>query len=519
MLFEKKLVYAFGGDALTAPEHTETSFFAAVGGGADGIVSGVRLSKDGVVICSGYDTFEQCCGDKRAVKEMAWNEISRLDAGFTFRSSVLDQNNQPTGVRGKDKPWEGNLPKKAAIRVLRLDRALILFARRFPVLLLLPPDQNDLVDAVIDELRKLGLVKRVRLCGNQSVCRYLADKHPGSQYVLIGYAGKKPLEQLLLAEELGAKNLYLDWDDACHNREGVVEFDTELKNALAQSSIRLLLSSDSMPFSPMPAYISAIQNVHGIEGVIARGTLPTVEGLTPPALIAHEDFKGKLLNQGLWSAGYSHINKDTVISQNDGLHVDIIEGGTYSGAAAVCLIPVHGRFDAQVDFHVGNPKQGTTFEMAAICIDPGYCHTDNSDLDTRNVNLTFDVHGAPPYASSERDEDDGFRCGWNNGFNLTKVESDWEASSVNMYNKYGRDVGNGKPDNPDGTLRLIRNGSVFATYYKDKYNDAWVCSGVMLVQNISDDIYIRLAAKHWEKGGKQAPGNHVCFYQFKLFQF
>jgi len=156
--------------------------------------------------------------------------------------------------------------------------------------------------------------------------------------------------------------------------------------------------------------------------------------------------------------------------------------------------------------------------MAAICIDPGYHHMNNADLDTRSVNLTFDVHGAPPYASSERDEDDGFRCGWNNGFNLTKVDPDWVAASVNMYNKYGRDVGNGAADNPDGSLRLIRNGPVFSTYYRDKYNSAWVCSGTMLVQNMAADAYIRLAAKHWEKGGTP-PANSVRFYRFKLYQF
>lgn len=197
---------------------------------------------------------------------------------------------------------------------------------------------------------------------------------------------------------------------------------------------------------------------HTETSFLAAGTLPAVEGFTPAALIADDDFTGEKVDQALWSAGYSHINQDTVIAQHDGMCIDIREGGSYSGAAAVCLIPVHGRFDARVDFHVENPAQGTTFEMAAICIDPGYHHTNKSDLNTRNVNLTFDVHGAPPYASSERDEDDGFRCGWNNGFNLTKVDPDWEAASVNMYNKYGRDVGNGDPDNPGGSLRLIRNG-------------------------------------------------------------
>lgn len=512
-------VYGLGGDALMAPEHTETAFWAALGGGADGIVSGVRLSKDGVVVCANHDTFESTCGDDRAVREMTWKEISRLDAGFTFRSTVLDHNSQPNGELGKDKPWEGNLPKKRAIRVSSLSQALILFARRCSMSVIFPSGEKDLVDTTIYELRKFGLLNRVRLLGDQSVCEYLASEYPHTQRVLIGSSGKNPSDQLSLSEKLGACHLYLDWDDACHDAGDSIELDKELQKRLTESNISLLLGSEAMLFSPKPEYIHAILDTSGIYGIIAKGILPTVESLTPSALIAQDDFEGNNLNRSLWSAGYSHINQDSIIFQQDGLRIQIKEGGSYSGAAAICLVPIHGRFDAQVDFYVGNPKQGTTFEMAAICIDPGYHHMDNSDLNTRNINLTFDVHGAPPYASSERDEDDGFRCGWNNGFNLTKVDSNWEASSVNMYNKYGRDVGIGAPDSPEGTLRLVRNGSVFSSYYKDKYNDAWVCSGVMLIQNMSDDIYLRLAAKHWNKGGNPPPENDVRFYRFRLYQF
>lgn len=73
-LSSKKSVYALGGDALTAPEHTETSFLAALGGGAGGIVSGVRLSRDGVAGCTNHDTFEQTCGDKNIIDKYihAW---------------------------------------------------------------------------------------------------------------------------------------------------------------------------------------------------------------------------------------------------------------------------------------------------------------------------------------------------------------------------------------------------------------------------------------------------------------
>jgi hypothetical protein len=512
-------VYGLGGDALMAPEHTETAFWAALGGGAQGIVTGVRLSKDGVVVCTDYDTFQPTCGDPRAVGALNWNEICQLDAGVMFRSSVLDKSNQPTRTIGLDHPWQGNLPKKQALRMLRLDRVLVLFARRCTVSVLLPSDGQELIEATVALLLKYGVANRVRLFGNQAVCEYLEKKYPDTQRALIGLKATNPSEQIHLAERMKASYLRMDWDDACYPVGDKFLFDEQLKLELAKSKVSLILHSESMVFAPRPPYFEAIKGIHGIDGIVAKGVLPVVQSLTPPALMAMDDFAGTALDKNLWAAGYSHINQDTTISQNDGLHIQIIDGGSYSGAAAVCLLPIHGRFDAQVDFHVANPFQGTTFEMAAICIDPGYHHPDHSDLNTRNVNLTFDVHGAAPYASSERDEDDGFRCGWNNGFNLTKIDSDWQASSANMYNKYGRDVGNGDADNPVGTLRLIRNGSVFVTYYKDRYNIGWVCSGVMLVQNMSDDVFLRLAAKHWNKDGKVPPANDVWFYQFRLFQF
>ncbi|MBL4692665.1 MAG: hypothetical protein JKY92_04980 [Magnetovibrio sp.] len=256
-----------------------------------------------------------------------------------------------------------------------------------------------------------------------------------------------------------------------------------------------------------------------VTALLAKGVPEATSLFAPSAVVLRDDFAGTKLDLSKWSAGYSHQNQDTLVKQDDGFHIIINTGGRYSGGACLTANLVHGRFDARTRFSVTNPQQGTTFELAAICIDAGYNHMDNTDLNSRNVNLTFDVHGAPPYASSERDEDDGFRIGWNNGFNLTQISSDWAAASVNMYNKYGRDVGNGEQDNPDGWLRLTRNGDVFTSFYKDRYNQAWVCSASALVQNMSKDVCLRLAAKHWNKGGNPAPGNHITFHEFELLQF
>jgi hypothetical protein len=512
-------VYAYGGDALTAPDHTETAVWAALGGGASGVVMGVRLTKDGVAVCVPHDTLERICGDDRAVDSLTYEEIEALDAGAVFRSTVLNALNQPTGVSGEDVPWAGAVDKKRPLRVMSLSRLLTLFGRRCEVILRLPDGGREIAAAAVGMVKALGLSERVGLLAGPEICDYLRRDFSGLKLVYRAPVGGASLHELQAALERGAQALYLDWSSACERRGEEVVFDVRLERALETHSMPLFLGSDATPFAVEPAFLASLKGCGPGVGVVARGTLPTVEGLTPPALVMRDDFEGTRMDSLHWAAGYSHANQDTEIYQNDGVHIDIVSGGSYSGAAAVCLIPIHGRFDVQVDFAVASPQQGTTFEMAAICIDPGYMHMDHSDLNTRNVNLTFDVHGAAPYASSERDEDDGFRCGWNNGFNLTKVDSDWTAASVNMYNKYGRDVGCGAADSPTGSLRLVRNGAVFSTYYRDRFNAAWVCSGMMLVQNMSDDVFIRLAAKHWNKGGRPAPGNRVTFNQFKLYQF
>ena len=511
-------VFGLGGDSLSTPENSIVSYYSALAGGAGGLVVGVRQTKDAVVVCSNHDDFNAVCGDERKVADLNWNEIGRLDAGFTYRSTVLDADNQPTGEKGSDTPWLGSFPTKRALRVQRLSDVLIQFARRCELVLLLPDDNINLLDVTLSELHKFGVENRVLLAGSYAVCQYLLASKPNTRLILVDNTVGSATEQLDLAERLGTLGLYLDWDIACRSETAGIFFEPELRDALEASSVCLYLGSDTMHYAVTPAHFKALSGITGVAGIFARGVLPTVSAITPPALIVSDDFNGTHFNRTLWSAGYSQANQDTQIYQDDGIHISIKEGGSYSGAAAVCVIPVHGRFDARTAFHVSSPRQATTFELAAICIDPGYHHIDNTDLTTRNVNLTFDVHGAPPYASSERDEDNGFRCGWNNGFNLTQIDSDWNASSANMYNKYGRDVGNGEADSPEGQLRLVRNGSYFATYYTDKYNTAWVCSGGMLLQNMPDDAYLRLAAKHWRKGGIP-PENHIEFHNFRLYQF
>ncbi|MBN3564851.1 hypothetical protein [Aliamphritea spongicola] len=517
-------LFAHNGDCWVTPPSTMESLWAGLGGGANGLCLDVLLTRDKQIICTPNASLEHSCGVPAQVDSMNLDAIRKLDAGKTWRSSELDSNYQPTGAQGEDTPWDASSQRPVVLS--KLEDVLRIFGRRTQLLIRLHDltyeHQSELATLLTELLNRFGLAKRACIIAPIATCQLMRQQ---------GYHGE-------LAADLTRMN---GLSPATLDAASCVDTDYQL--AWAEEFVSYFLNGNrpvqnenwllitQQPFAPTPETISALKYAAPhIAGLIAKGALPTSEQLLPPAQVMQDNFDGDRIDRNLWTAGYSHTNQDTRIYQEDGLHIDIKQGGEYSGAAAVTCDCYHGDFDAQVDFHVAFPHQGTTFEMAAIGIDPGYFNISNDNLNGKKVNLTFDVHGAPPYASSERDEDDGFRTGWNNSFNLTKIGSvsqengelkidDWVASSVNMYNKYRRDVGYGGNDSPAGTLRLIRRGPVFSSYYRDALNKAWVCSGTVLVHNLQSEAFIRLAAKHWKKRNPEPPKNKVTFKQFRLFQY
>lgn len=477
-------VYGLHGNSHTAPADTLVGYWSALGAGAAGFVAGLQLAADGTVVCRPDGQYD----------------------GRQFTSTPLDDMHRPTGDSGLDLPWEKAWPGHPS-----LDEMLRLFGRRTKIVLSLAEKQSVQEERLIAEktlasVTAFGLAERVMVMGGKRTCEFFRERLPGAVTALrvgydakvedaVGDAGQCRADYLVVAPE---------------------QITEATARQLAAAQLEILLIGRDYAISPAECIRTA--EIARIGGLLVRSVDRGVGLVEPPALVLADDFAGRNINQAIWSCGYSHANSDTLISQDDGLIIAIAAGGDYSGGAAVSTLPVHGRFDARVDFQVDSPQKATTFELAAIGIDPGYFCIENTTLTTKNVNLTFDVHGAPPYASSERDEDDGFRIGWNNGFNLTRIDADWSASSVNMYNKYGRNVGSGHAQNNTGTLRLVRNGAVFCAYYKDTRNKEWVCSGAALVPSLGVDVFIRLAAKHWKKGGTP-PANRVIFRNFKLFQF
>jgi hypothetical protein len=472
------------GESHTVPGDTLVSYWAALGAGGAGFTASVQITEQGKLFC-GSDLQED---------------------GSRFRSTALDDTNQPTGTRGKDTPW-----KKCWRGHPELSSVLQIFGRRCRIMLIVEPSLagsavGSISEKLVQTLHSFGLQERIQVIGKHSVCESIKQKSSAISTVLLWEKEQTAQSNVGTARSCGAEGL-------CIPVEEIEDDDLELLN---ESELDLFLSTAFYAFTP--EHIQLCNRIKEVKALLVRGVAKTMRLLRPPSLVLSDMFHGEKIDRQLWACGYSHVNTDTTLSQDNGFVIDISSGGDYSGGAAVTRIPVHGDFDTRVDFLVESPQQATTFELAAIGIDPGYFNIDNSRLSSRKVNLTFDVHGTPPYASSERDEADGFRMGWNNSHNFVKIDSDWSAASANMFNKYTPDVGDGAIDNRRGTLRLTRCGSVFTSYYKDKYNEEWVCSGTALVHNLATDVFIRLAAKHWKKGGVP-PANRVTFTNFLLFQF
>ena len=519
-------LFGINGDGWSTPASTLNACWSALGAGANGLALTLFLTHDGAVVCAPSDDLRESCGKEIKVSSSTLAQVRALDAGFAFRSTELDEDGQPTGARGEDTPWRARPDKKPlkarkAVYFPELREVFELFGRRTEFILMLPDHgyalSDKLIDAALAVLKKFGLLDRATLCGDPQQLQSIRMKYPQARLLAdmrgceLDFSLTAAAGVLLNVEQIDIAGL--------HSIVGGRESESKKFPSL-------YLASTSMPYALSHGVLDKLRLLDGyIAGYLSHGVLPCAKALRPAALIFHEDFAGDTFNTQYWSAGYSHINDETKIYVKEGLHIDIRKGEVYSGAAAILNLPVDGDFDARVEFEVSDPQQATTFEMAAIGIDPGYHHPDNGNLDTKSVNLTFDVHGAPPYASSERDQNDGFRCGWNNSYNFAKFgdkdstlkDADWIAASANMYNKYGRDVGDGSDHYLSGQLRLVRSGAVFNTYYRDKQNREWVCSGSMLVSSLPRDAFIRLAAKHWAK--VTPPANSVTFRNFSLYQY
>jgi glycerophosphoryl diester phosphodiesterase len=505
-------IWAAGGESCCAPEDTLVAYWGALGAGADGLAITLQLTADGIPVCFGGATLAQSCGDPRGVAAVTWKDLRRLDAGTMFRSTEIDERNQPKGT-GDDTPWEGVKSKQKPLYHPRLSEALLLFGRRTGLLLMFPPTNDRLkalVQATCKEVDRFGLADHCVLAGDEAALKLVKTHLPASTLAYVAPANAGAAEIAKTAKRIGADKVIVDAQRLV-TRKGALA--AGVAGAFGKTAHVLVASS----LAPTPECHAGLRRQPWLAGFIGRAVDRIVAMECKPHLVVAERFAGTTPDLDLWTMGYSRISQDTTIRQDDGVVIEIKSGGQYSGAAVVTNFPIRGDFDARIQFEVASPHQGTTFELACVHIDPGFHHIDNTKLDNRAVHLTFDVHGAPPYASSERDEDDGFRIGWNNGPAVTEFVQH-SAQSSNIYNKYSRDVGDATASNPKGQLRLVRRGAVFNSYYTDRHNRGWVLSGTALVPTLCQDVFLRLGGKHWPKQGKTPPPNRIKFTDFRLFQ-
>lgn len=493
-------IWADGGLSHCAPRDTLVAYWGALGAGADALMVGAQLTTDGVVICSATDSLEATTGKTLRISELTAAEVRKLDAGATFQSMVLGQNNEETSKMGEDKPWVQNNPNDALYHPT-LEEVLRLLGRRTRFLITLgtagKAASKEQVEATLAVLDRFALTRRITIAGNAETLTQVGTR---AEKCLMSDAGMSGDEAAKQAHASGASMAMVSADRAVGFQGGPA---------------LLLVTPAAGHRAPSPAEYTAMARSDHLAGYAVSAVIELHELMHSRGLIVADDFKGTTVNTDLWVLGRSRPNDESSIGVDDGLHIKI-EGKEYSGAAAFTAFSIHGGFDARMSFEVANPNQGTTFELAALHIDAGY----------QQPNLTFDVHGAPPYASSERDEDDGFRIGWNNGPALTffVVEDPTKPQksvpqSSNLYNNYSRDVGYAKKDSPTGDLRLTRNGYVYNSYYRDKFNQTWVLSGSVAVPALAEAVFLRLGAKHWPKKGKTAPNNQFRFSQFELYQW
>ncbi len=486
-------IIGFHGDPLVCPGATLQSCWAGLGAGAQTIMLSVFLTKDQQLVSAPKRQLDA----NTLVDELTLQEFLNWDAGAHWRSTELNAEQQPTGQRGQDIPW-ANRQKSWMTHIAypTIEYVLQILGRRCQLIFRLPNADYPLLKPLAQRLNTL--LTRFAL---QDKIHWLAT--PDCFNKLSKLIDELPLIWDYSNTTPPTKN---------EHEATLVNLD-HIDNINVDARTRWFFISQSEPYAPSKDKLHVLQSLHIDVGcLLTQSPMATMEQLYQKGLIISDDFKGEKINTQLWRAGISHASPNVSIQQNNGLIIELAQGGNYTGAAYVSNLRIHGQFDAEVDFSVANPQQGTTLEMAAINVNSGYTHQ----------NLAFDVHGAPPYASCECDQNDGFRGGLNTSYTLTQFVDDgseWgEPWSSNMYNEYTPDVGTPAIPGTTGRLRLLRNGTVFNTYYKDQYNPGWVCSSTLLVQNISDDINIRLAAKHWKKSNPEPPANRVVFSRFRLYQ-
>lgn len=144
----RPLVYAHRGGAALRPENTIEGFDHGLSCGADGLEFDVHLSRDGVVVVHHDDTLERTTSGRGPLAGCTADELSRLDAGFAFRSAEGPAPEYP--YRGK------------GFRIPRLREVLARYTST-RCIVELKVNEPELARRTIDEIRQASALERVAL--------------------------------------------------------------------------------------------------------------------------------------------------------------------------------------------------------------------------------------------------------------------------------------------------------------------------------------------------------------------
>jgi glycerophosphoryl diester phosphodiesterase len=145
---KRALIYAHRGGAALRPENTLVAFDHGLACGADGLELDVHLSRDGVVVVHHDDTLERTTGDAGPIGDRTAEELSRVDAGFTFRAPETRDNGFPYRGQG--------------IGIPRLSQVLSRYESTRCIIELKTSDP-ELARRTIDEVRAASALDRVTL--------------------------------------------------------------------------------------------------------------------------------------------------------------------------------------------------------------------------------------------------------------------------------------------------------------------------------------------------------------------
>jgi hypothetical protein len=367
--------------------------------------------------------------------------------------------------------------------------------------------------------------------------RLLKKNIPGIRTAVFDWE-LSPAEQLKLLVEEQADGLVTDVNAVLANETTLTQFGKDLQEIFTANSLRLgaILYPYRKPgvitkkeFGTLSGYDFVWSvSTDSMLGNYAGGQAVDFSAWLYPQYdwLSASPFAGAVVNRDWFSFGYAKPNKYCVITQLDGVHIELkkYDGFLplpedpdpvknrlnrlelrmmyaekswpfYSGGGVGVKKAITGDFIATVDYEMKNKmSQAQTLEMAVVNVDPAG-HRDKPPVSFRDADAFYDPHGCPPYVGVEHDENDGYRINWNLG-------TDYDN------NQYGPPVADGNTP-LSGSLRLERRGKYFSAYYKNEVDAPfWICVGSVKNATLNDRVFLRCVAKRWLQEKEDDPNSY-----------